>query len=161
MSDITEMNIYRICDRNLDQSRTDFLGHLTCILISSVCRAKARHCHSNDIFLVSSKQVKCTCCHKQCKRRIQTSGNADNSSSGICVSQTFLQSHCLDRQDLLAALCAGLFIRRNKRLLRKCSCQECLCLFHSKWNTYQSLFIHRLESRILSSLACNSLKVQL
>ena len=77
------------------------------------------------------------------------------------MSQTFLQSHCLDGQDLLTALCAGLFIRWNKRLLWKCSCQECLCLFNCKRNTYQSLFIQRLERCILSSLACDSLKIQL
>ena len=161
MSDVTEMNIHRICDRNLDQSCSDFLRHLTGILISSVCCTKARHCHSNDILLISSKHVKCACRYKQCKCRIQTSGNADNSSSCIRMSQTFLQSHCLDRQDLLTALCAGLFIRRNERLLRKCSCQKCLCLFHGKWNTYQSLFIQWLECRILSSLTCNSLKIDL
>ena len=155
------MNIHGICDRNLNQSCSDFLRHLTGILISSVCCTKARHCHSDDILLISSKHVKCACRYKQCKCRIQTSGNTDNSSSCIRMSQTFLQSHCLDRQDLLTALCAGLFIRWNKRLLRKCSCQECLCLFNCKRNTYQSLFIQRLECCILSSLACDSLKIDL
>ena len=155
------MNIHGICDRNLNQSCSDFLRHLTGILISPVCCTKARHCHSNDILLISSKHVKCACCHKQCKCRIQTSGNADNSSSCIRMSQTFLQSHCLDRQDLLTALITFFLHRRNERILRILSGQKCLCLFHGKWNTYQSLFIQWLECRILSSLTCNSLKIQL
>ena len=155
------MDIHRLGDRHLYQSCPDLFRHLTGILIGTVCRSKTRHRHRKNIFFIPSKHIKCFRSNQEGKRRIQPTGNSYHCGSRIGMGKTLLQSHCLDRQDLLAACSSRLFIWRNKRLLWKCSRQRSFSFFYLESYPDQAAFLCCLKCRILSSFSRNSLKVKL
>ena len=161
LSDIPEMDIYRLGDGHFNERGPGLPRHIAGIIVGAVRRPEAGHGHRDDIFLVPAKHVERLRGHQQGKGRIKSSGNADHSCLRMGVGQTFLQAHGLDRQDLLAALRTGPLVFRHERFLRESSCQLCILMADREGDLTQHPPCGRLERRIFPALTDDPLDIQL
>ena len=103
MSDIPEMDCYRFADIYFPQCCPQFFRKVAGIPIRSVCGSETRHRNCGDLFSRHAEEIKCSGCHQQCQCGIKSAGDTDDSALAVSVFQTFLQSHRLDRQDLVTS----------------------------------------------------------
>ena len=103
MSDIPEMDCYRFADIYFPQCCPQFFRKVAGIPIRSVCGSETRHRNCGDLFSRHAEEIKCSGCYQQCQCGIESSGDTDDRTLAVSVFQTFLQSHRLDRQDLVTA----------------------------------------------------------
>ena len=134
MSDVPEMNGYGFTDIYFPQGRTKFFGKIAGITIRSVSSSETRHCDCRDFFPWHAKKIKGSGCHQQCQCGIKSAGDTDNSALAVSMFQTFLQSHCLNRQNLVTSFFPFFFSGRYKRFSRKSSGQSGFFFLQCKYN---------------------------
>ena len=88
-----------------------------------------------DLFSRHSHPVKGTCHYKKRQGRIQSSGKSYYRTPAVDMLHTFLKSHSLDVQDLLAALITLFLHRRNEGILWIFSGKSCFLLCYGKINS--------------------------
>ena len=131
--DVLEMLRHRCGDAHLLQGGSQRLCQRQCIVIGPIRRAKARHCHRQDIFPRKPQKIKGPRGHKKCQRGVQTTGNANHRRRAVNVMKPPCQPSRLDVQDILAALQSSRRICRHKGMRIK----------HTRQLAFPFLHVHR------------------
>ena len=161
MSDITEMNCHCLFDVHFPQSCSQFSGEVTGIPIGTVCSSKTGHSNCRDAFPAQSQIIKSSGRHQKCQRGIQTAGNTKNCTAAMSVFQTFFQSHCLDRKNLIASFFSLFFIGGYKRFRRKYTFQASFFYFQIKGYHTIPLTVSSRKCGHFSSFCCQSFHIHI
>ena len=114
-----------------------------------------------DLFSRHFHPVKGTCHYKKRQGRIQSSGKSYHRTPAVDMLHTFLKSHSLDVQDLLAALITLFLHRRNEWILGIRSGKFGFFLFYGKTNSCMTAGGNCRIRRHSSSLIGHSLNIDL
>ena len=99
--------------------------------------------------------------HKKCQGGIQSSGKSYHRTPAVDMLHTFLKSHSLDVQDLLAALITLFLHRRNEGILWIFSGKSCFLLCYRKINSCMTACRNCRIRGHSSSLISQSLHIDL
>ena len=133
LSDILEMYTDRIYNADFPERSTQRFDQTYCIVVSTICGSKTRHCHSYNVFVILSDQIKRFYHNKQGKRRIQSAGNTNHRCGRMGMFQTFFQSHGLDHKNLLAAFFTVCLVSRHERRRIHKTGQFCFFFFQTEF----------------------------
>ena len=132
MPDVPEVLTDAVLDGDFPQGRTICLCQTAGVLIGAVCCAETGHSdcqHPGRVKLTNAESVYH---NDKCQRRVQSAGESDHSGFAADVPQTGGESHCLERQDLFAALCPLCSIARHKRRSIHKAVEPGFCQFHGE-----------------------------
>ena len=120
------MHVDCLFDVDLAQRCSKLLAQKAGIIIRSVCRSKAWHCHCCDFLSRNSQHIKRSCRNKKCQCRIQSAGKSNHSALSMDMCQACFQSHRLNIQNLITSSVAFFLHTRHERLRIEGSGKLCL-----------------------------------
>ena len=161
VSNIPEMNIYRIPYINLRQRSTYTLAECTCILVCPVCSPKTWHSHTMYLLSWCLHPVKCPGHYQKGKCGIQSSGQPNHCTLAVYMIQSFFQSHSLYIQNFFTPQIPFFFFSRNKGSCREYTGQLCLFFLNMERNPLITTAICSWEGGHPSSLVCQTVHIDL